>query len=173
MVKIVEGLSLEDFKIPEHFPSFPTEGVVHKEFGLRVSLFFLPKGTRTLLHDHPHMYVINKVLKGKFMKHQYALEDSEFQKTIPQEYVNRTNSLSSFEFPIVTSTKSVEEISVGSMGLITPEDNLHAFETDEDSIFLDVIAPDYDDVDIFFNTYEELERLSGDKVKLKMGPPRL
>ena len=73
MVSIVENINLSHFKIPEEFPVVPTEGVIHKELGLRVSLFFIPKGTRTLLHDHPHMYVINKVLKGSFKKSQYSL----------------------------------------------------------------------------------------------------
>lgn len=80
MLNIVENISLENFKIPTEFPAIPTEGVIHKEFGLRVSIFFIPKGTKTLLHDHPKMYVINKVLKGSFKRSQYALENSGFQK---------------------------------------------------------------------------------------------
>ena len=59
------------------------------------------------------------------------------------------------------------------MDVITPEDNLHRFETEEDSIFIDVIAPDYDDIDIFFNTYQELDSLCSGKVRLQMGPPKL
>ena len=62
----------------------PTEGVIYTETGLRVSLFFLPQGTKTLLHDHPQMYVINKVLKGSFKKSQYSLETLEYQQKIPQ-----------------------------------------------------------------------------------------
>ena len=80
MFNLVESISLENFKIPAEFPAIPTEGVIYKEFGLRVSIFFIPKGTKTFLHDHPKMYVINKILKGSFKRYQYALENPAFQK---------------------------------------------------------------------------------------------
>lgn len=67
----------------------------------------------------------------------------------------------------------VETINVGHMEIVTPEDNLHRFETEEDSIFLDVISPDYDGLEIFYNTYEECEDLGGGKVRLQMGPPKM
>jgi hypothetical protein len=41
----------------------------------------------------------------------------------------------------------------GQIDIVTPEDNLHMFQAEEDSIFMDLIAPDYDNVEIFMNAY--------------------
>lgn len=41
----------------------------------------------TTLHDHPDMYVIAKVLKGRLTRSKYALESNNFQRTVPQTYV--------------------------------------------------------------------------------------
>jgi len=57
--------------------------------------------------------------------------------------------------------------------MITPEDNLHVFFAQEDSVFMDIVAPDYDNEDIFMNTYTEGKTLEGGRVVLQMGPPKL
>jgi hypothetical protein len=41
---------------------------------------------------------------------------------------------------------------------VTPEVNLHRFLALEDSIFFDVISPDYDEKNVFLNYYEEKKR---------------
>lgn len=41
---------------------------------------------------------------------------------------------------------------------MTPEVNLHRFLALEDSIFFDVISPDYDEKNVFLNYYEEKRR---------------
>jgi|JI6StandDraft_1071083.scaffolds.fasta_scaffold09875_2 hypothetical protein len=38
---------------------------------------------------------------------------------------------------------------------------------------MDIIAPDYDNKEIFMNTYTEAEVLEGGRVVLQMGPPKL
>ena len=57
--------------------------------------------------------------------------------------------------------------------MITPELNLHRFVALEDSIFFDVISPDYDDKEVFLNYYEEKgEPDSNGHVTLQMKPLR-
>lgn len=40
-------------------------------------------------------------------------------------------------------------------------------------MFIDLIAPDYDNMEIFMNTYTECEVLEDNRVVLQMGPPKL
>ena len=61
----------------------------------------------------------------------------------------------------------------GQIDMVTPEDNLHVFHAEEDSVFMDIIAPDYDNEEIFMNTYTEAETLGCGRVVLQMGPPKL
>jgi hypothetical protein len=62
---------------------------------------------------------------------------------------------------------------VNDLDIVTPDTNLHTFTAIEDSIFFDIICPDYDDVNIFLNTYTEVNELDNSKVELQMGAPVL
>lgn len=42
------------------------------------------------------------------------------------------------------ATKSSQEVRENDIDIVTPEINLHRFLALEDSIFFDVISPDYD-----------------------------
>lgn len=76
-------------------------------------------------------------------------------------------------FPKVIASKQSAALQAGQIDLVTPDNNLHRFVAEEDSVFLDIIAPDYDNHEIFMNTYEEAEQLESGRVVLQMGPPKL
>lgn len=65
MIKKMKNLNINAFSLPTEFPTVITEGRIHQEDKLRVSLFFIPKGFKFPIHDHPNMFVICKVLMGK------------------------------------------------------------------------------------------------------------
>lgn len=120
------------------------------------------------------MYVIAKVLKGRLVRHKYSLTTADYQVRVPQSYVrSRADHSHAQTFPKVVACKHSETIQAGQVDLVTPEDNLHVFIAEEDSVFMDIIAPDYDNEEIFMNTYSEAEVLEGSRVVLQMGPPKL
>lgn len=88
MKEEMAGLTIENFKMPEVFPKKVSEGQIHKENGLRISVFFVPKGTEMPLHDHPGMFVLCKILKGKLMRDSYELKTSTWQFSFNQDYRN-------------------------------------------------------------------------------------
>jgi hypothetical protein len=60
----------------------------------------------------------------------------------------------------VWATKTTGLIKENDVDVVTPETNLHRFVALEDSIFFDVISPDYDDKEVFLNCYEEKGRVN-------------
>lgn len=69
--------------------------------------------------------------------------------------------------------KSTDLVQEGDIDTVTPTVNLHRFVALEDSIFFDVISPDYDNETIFLNYYEEKSGVSPNgEVLLGMKPPR-
>jgi hypothetical protein len=73
----------------------------------------------------------------------------------------------------VWATKTTGLIKENDVDMVTPETNLHRFVALEDSIFFDVISPDYDDKDVFLNCYEEKGRVNQNgEVLLQMKPLR-
>ncbi len=55
--------------------------------------------------------------------------------------------------PTVWATKTSGIVKEHDLDIVTPEVNLHRFTALENSIFLDVISPDYDNNEIFLNYY--------------------
>ena len=142
---------------------------------MRISIYFIPQGTRIPLHDHPTMHVISKILKGRIDCDCYQLQDPSHQVTKPKEYLKSLEDTIPVEFPLLIATKSSHDLTSGDVVCLTPENNLHTMYAREDCIFLDVICPDYDRVDKFLNLYEEVEgEVSGETgVMLRMKPPNL
>lgn len=86
MKEEMAALTIENFKMPEVFPKKVSEGQIHKENGLRISVFFIPKGTEMPLHDHPGMFVLCKILKGKLMRDSYELKSNDWQFSFNPDY---------------------------------------------------------------------------------------
>lgn len=170
----MKDITIDYFKLPETFPSVCSEGSLYLDSAIRISIFFVPKGTKMLLHDHPGMYVICKVLQGRLTRHAYSLQDSLQQTTFPKLYVNSVQKHEPTpSYPRVVASKHSDILLPGDIDVVTPTDNLHQFVAEDDSIFLDLISPDYDNIEIFMNTYTEVETIEGGIVVLQMGPPKL
>ena len=86
MQTIMETMTIENFVLPA-FPTRVAEAQLHVEENLRISLFFIPKGTEMPLHDHPGMFVLCKILKGKLIRDNYRLDSNYWQFNFPQEYL--------------------------------------------------------------------------------------
>lgn len=102
MVKKIKSLETDAFILPQEFPTVITEGKIYQEANLRVSIFFVPKGCRIPIHDHPNMFVISKVLSGKMNYFEYSLNDKSFQIKVPKLFVANK----SVEFPTITAVKN-------------------------------------------------------------------
>lgn len=75
--------------------------------------------------------------------------------------------------PTVWANKTTGIVKTNDVDVVTPESNLHRFLALEDSIFFDVISPDYDDKEVFLNYYEEASRVDRNgNVLLRMQPLR-
>lgn len=153
MKKLVKSLQLSDFVLPADFPQVSTEGRVHQEECLRISVFMVPKGSKIPIHDHPNMNVICKILKGKIDYSEYILSDKSYQIKIPMLYMKSLENNEQINFPSILAEKRTKVLVAEDMGYITPEVNLHSFTALEDSVFIDVICPDYDKKEIFLNLY--------------------
>ena len=71
------------------------------------------------------------------------------------------------------ATKTTGVVKEHDVDIVPPETNLHRFVALEDSIFFDVISPDYDDKEVFLNYYEEKGKTNRNgEVLLQMKPLR-
>jgi len=87
-----------------------------------VGLFFLPRGERIPLHDHPDMHVFMRVLQGTLHVTSYTLAGPRLARR--------------------TADTDLDERS--PVWLVEPHrDNLHTLEARTDVAFLDVLRPPY------------------------------
>lgn len=87
-----------------------------------VGLFFLPRGERIPLHDHPDMHVFMRVLHGTLHVTSYTLAGHRLAHR--------------------TADADLDERS--PVWLVEPHrDNLHTLEARSDVVFLDVLRPPY------------------------------
>lgn len=83
MKTLMANIRLENLILPS-FPTKVSEGRIHIEDMLRISVFFIPRGTEMPLHDHPSMFVLCKVLQGKLIRDSYKLNTSYWQFAFPR-----------------------------------------------------------------------------------------
>lgn len=86
MQQLMEQITIENFSLPQ-FPSKVSEGQIYSEDKLRISLFFVPKGTEMPLHDHPGMFVQCKILKGRLIRDSFKLDNNYWQFAFPQHFL--------------------------------------------------------------------------------------
>lgn len=129
-------------KSPIHF----AEILAHPRF--EVSVFFLQKGARLPLHDHPGMAVYSKILYG-------SLKITSFDWTL-DEAVPRSARL--YQDKILSADSGV-------YALLPDHGNLHMMEAVEDVAFIDVLTPPYDSL-LRPCTYYKIVRTCDDMVYL-------
>ena len=108
----------------------------------RLVLFFIKKGTRMPLHDHPNMSVFFRLLFGELKYHGYDKIDEKF----------KYNDFSSDEYEELLATKkSIKAKKTRTMTLrdnammfVRPSaNNMHTFVAQENSCFFDICLPNY------------------------------
>lgn len=110
----------------------------HHDYTLAV--FILPPGSKIPLHDHPHMYVISRVLWGTLKVLGFDIVDS-------QQHARSNLSVTERHFDVIPRD-GVKEL--------TPDHgNIHSFETDQWTAVLDILIPPYDDASGRDCTYYE------------------
>jgi hypothetical protein len=124
----LRAVRLQDLTIvPEKLESrgIGYRNVLEKK-GLRITIYFLPAGETIKLHNHPAMLVVSYVVQGR-------LEAKLYSPTHSPGLYNKE-----------TSTLGGEAVSYID-GLRTNTRNLHEFRALEDTYFIDILFPDYDD----------------------------
>ena len=108
----------------------------------RLVLFFIKKGTRMPLHDHPNMCVFFRMLFGRLNYRSYDKLDDKF----------RYNRFSLDEYQELLSQKrrigaklAVETTLSGPQFLMVrpSRNNLHEFVAEENTCFFDICLPNY------------------------------
>ena len=108
----------------------------------RLVLFFIKKGTRMPLHDHPNMSVFFRLVFGELKYHGYDKLDEKF----------KYNDFSSDEYLELLANKTAIKakktrpmtIKKDALLYVRPSfNNLHTFEATENSCFFDICLPNY------------------------------
>ncbi|KAL1529659.1 hypothetical protein AB1Y20_000600 [Prymnesium parvum] len=106
-----------------------------------MAIFYLPKGTRIPLHDHPEMTVLSKVLLGSLCVTSY-----DMPAAAPRTARSR---FSFFTQPRVlhcaSPTKTLVTAPCDTLRLEPLTGNIHQFEAVEDTAIFDLLAPPYND----------------------------
>lgn len=108
----------------------------------RLVLFFIKKGTRMPLHDHPNMSVFFRLVFGGLRYHSYDKLDSKF----------KYNDFSSDEYSemladktrVIAAKSNTMNLQTGNMLFVRPSsNNMHQFVATENSCFFDICLPNY------------------------------
>ena len=154
---------------PEYFQKNLNRAVIEGCEDYRLVLFFIKKGTKMHLHDHPNMSVYFRTLFGE-------LAYRGFDK-VPEKF--RYNQFSSDEYFQILGEKTTidakvvnETVIKGSQFmLVRPStNNMHEFKALEDTCFFDICLPNYSTDSLRRITYfKEIE----DKALLEKGMTKL
>ena len=108
----------------------------------RLVLFFIKKGTRMPLHDHPNMSVFFRLVFGELKYHGYDKIDEKL----------KYNNISSDQYQELLANKASIKAKKTRLMTIKKDDvlyvrpsfnNLHTFEAKENSCFFDICLPNY------------------------------
>ena len=108
----------------------------------RLVLFFIKKGTRMPLHDHPNMSVFFRMVFGKLNYRSFDKVDEKFKynEFVDDEYQeileSKTRILAKRTRPMTLKTDDLL--------FVRPSlNNMHEFVAEENSCFFDICLPNY------------------------------
>ena len=140
----------------------------------RLVLFFIKKGTRMPLHDHPNMSVFFRLVFGDLKYHAYDKVDDKY----------KYNSFSEDEYAELLETKAkIYAKKSKQMNLKTDDllfvrpssNNMHEFVAQENSCFMDICLPNYTPANSSrrITYFKEVLQDDEDSVKMKKGLTQL
>ncbi|KRX00356.1 RmlC-like cupin domain [Pseudocohnilembus persalinus] len=137
----------------------------NQQFSL--GIFFIPKNFHMPIHDHPGMYVFQKVLFGEGESVQINLDS---KPNIIKQFLYPIKQLQGDQIKNVTIQKKC--LKQNDFEVITPEkNNIHGYRTSEKNFaFLDFLFPHYDFKQRycnFYNIIEESEKQKESIIQIK------
>lgn len=108
----------------------------------RLVLFFIKKGTRMPLHDHPNMSVFFRLVFGQLHYHSYDKLDEKFKYNDFGE--DEYHELLENKHKILAKKSRPMTIKTDDLLFVRPsENNMHEFVAKENSCFFDICLPNY------------------------------
>ena len=150
LVKSMNSMTPEQMGItcegecPYHFQGdlnrVTIDGIDSEDY--RLVLFFIKKGTRMPLHDHPNMSVFFRLVFGNLHYHAYDKADEKFKYNdfVDDEYLELLQ-----EKKRIQATKSrAMNLKTDDQLFVRPsQNNMHTFVALENSCFFDICLPNY------------------------------
>jgi cysteamine dioxygenase len=127
---------------PYHFQKNLNRITIEGSDDYRLVLFFIRKGTRMPLHDHPNMCVFFRMMFGRLSYKSYDKVDEKF----------RYNKVSFDEYQELLAKKkcisaklSMQTVLSGPQFMMVKpsKNNLHEFVAEENTCFFDICLPNY------------------------------
>jgi len=108
----------------------------------RLVLFFIKKGTRMPLHDHPNMSVFFRLVFGELKYHGYDKIDDKFKYN--DFSANEYSELLAKKTAIKAKRTKQMTLKKDALMYVRPSfNNLHQFIATENSCFFDICLPNY------------------------------
>ena len=158
---------------PYHFQQRLNRITIEGSDDYRLVLFFIKKGTRMPLHDHPNMCVFFRMMFGKLNYRGYDKLDEKF----------RYNKFSLDEYHELLDQKKriAAKVSMRAMlhgpqfMMVRPStNNLHEFIAEENTCFFDICLPNYTSDSLRRITYfKEVDAAVSEVDKLGIDPTTL
>jgi len=139
----LSAITAEDLGFtPQNYykPGFITYSEVYEDTDLSMGLFGMSKGTGFPIHDHPYMIAISAVLQGRMKYRNLDMVSRES----PEHCTART-------------LKQGEVVGPAILYLTPNMGNLHELYALEETVFLDIFMPSYNDHDRTCTSYYEYE----------------
>ena len=108
----------------------------------RLVLFFIKKGTRMPLHDHPNMSVFFRLVFGNLSYRAYDKIDEKFKYNdfVDDEY----HEILEAKTRVMAKKSKLMNLKTDDLLFVRPStNNMHEFVAEENSCFFDICLPNY------------------------------
>ena len=127
---------------PYHFQKELNRITIEGSEDYRLVLFFIKKGARMPLHDHPNMSVFFRMMFGKLNYRSYDKIDDKFKYN--QFSMDEYQELLSEKKRIAARLVNKTILSGPQFLMVRPSrNNLHEFVAEENTCFFDICLPNY------------------------------
>eukprot|EP00128_Syssomonas_multiformis_P010119 Colp12_sorted_trinity150504_noHs@30152 len=145
-MKSLSALSVALDKTPRPGDGEVTYGHIFENDYLTMGVFLMKKGTKIPLHDHPDMYVLSKVIYGsiRLVAYDVVIPVQSNRQVSCSEYLTNKSLLQGYTRLCHKTVDMV--LKEGDIHTTKPMDggNFHEIEALEDTAFVDIMSPPYD-----------------------------